>query len=771
MRKQRLGALAAALALALGACRDLPTASDATVAAPAPAVQDLTPVRCTVTVATRTLACAAPTGPRGIRGNIILGGQGLHVRLTSANTAFDGGDHVFSSDVTVQNLLDQPMGTDGATVSGVRVFFNSGPTTTSGTGTVTVLTDSIGTFLGSNQRYYKYDGVIEPRGVSQPQRWEFSVDDGVLAFSFLVYVETQLPGEGGVLHWTPEQGTQLYLNDIYSVFAVSAHDVFAVSDGAVLHYDGNYWRAMDAGGCGCGSSLYAVWASAGNDAYAVGTTGTVLHWTGSGWDPESDPDLGSDDLFAAWGSSASDVWAVGDAGQIVHYDGGDWTRFQDGALTGEALFSVWGSGPGNAWAVGGSGTILHWDGAAWTAQNLPDPVTLNAVWGTAANDVWAAGADEGCGCGGFGGGVLYHYDGSEWAAVEDAPDLAGMPLFAGWSSGPGDVWVAGFGVVLHYDGSGWTQEGVGSGEPLYGITGTSATNVFTVGSLATIARNRGSGWESMAFPGFDDVYGLWGSSATDVWGVGGGLIRHRSGGAWGWEIAPDGASLNAVWGSGASDVWAVGGVGAVAHYDGAGWSTVAVPGLFSTLYSLWGSSSADVWAVGGEGTVAHWNGTAWSHAAVGTANRYGVWGSAAGDVFAVGDGGDVQHWDGAAWSPMDSGTTEDLNGVWGSGAGDVYAVGTSGTVLHYDGNVGGSWTTLSTPANPSGPVTAVWGSGANDVYVLANAGLDLVHWDGTAWRIVTAFSEHANVRMYTLWGTGRRNLYAGGDLGTILHGH
>ena len=156
---------------------------------------------------------------------------------------------------------------------------------------------------------------------------------------------------------------------------------------------------------------------------------------------------------------------------------------------------------------------------------------------------------------------------------------------------------------------------------------------------------------------------------------------------------------------------------------------------------------------------------------MGTAARYGVWGSGAGDVYAVGDGGDVQHWDGAAWGPMDSGTTETLTSVWGSGPGDVYAVGTNGTVLHYDGNVGGTWTTLSTPANPSTPVTAVWGSGANDVYVLANYGLDLVHWDGAAWRTVTAFSQNADVRMYAIWGTGRRNVYTGGDLGTILHGH
>ncbi|HVG45090.1 MAG TPA: hypothetical protein VM890_10185 [Longimicrobium sp.] len=762
--RTRPAPLLAAL-LALGACRDLPTTPGR--AEPAPASRERTPLRCSVAIATRSVACAAPVGPRGMRGNVILGGQGLNVRLVSTNVAYDGGDRVFSFDVTVQNLLDQPMGTDGTTPSGVRVFFSSGPSATSGSGTVTVLTDSVGTFLAANQRYYKYDGAIQPRGVSQPQRWEFSVASGVNAFEFLVYVEAQLPGESGIFHWRPEQGTQLYLSDIRGVWAASAHDVFAVSDGAVLHFDGNYWRAMDAGGCGCEDALYGVWGSSGTNVYAVGLAGSVLHWTGEEWTAESDPDIGSDNLYAVWGTSAGNVWAVGDFGRIVHFDGADWTTVAANPVSAEPLTSVWGNAANSVWAVGEAGTILHWDGTSWTPQSLPDPVTLTAVWGTSATDVWAAGADDGCGCGGD--GVLYHYDGTAWTAVTGAPDLTGQPLSAGWSSGPTDVWIAGFGVVLHYDGDDWTQEGVGSGAPLYGITGTSATNVFAVGSLATIARNAGSGWETLSLPE-SDVHGLWGSSASDVWAVAGPVIRHRTGGAWAWDVAPDGLSLNAVWGSGAADVWAVGDLGGVAHYDGADWSSVTVAGVFEALNAVWGASAGDVWAAGGDGRVLHWNGSAWTAATVGTGGWFGLWGSGSSDVFVVGDGGAIQRWNGAAWAPMNSGTSEYLIGVWGSGPGDVYAVGDNGTVLHYDGNAGGDWTAVSTPADPSGPVNGVWGSGPDDVYLLANAGLDLVHWDGTAWRTVSSFSRNGDIWMYAIWGTGSRNVYTGGDLGTILHG-
>jgi hypothetical protein len=764
MHMRRPGALVAAL-LAFGACRDLPTVTAPPESAPVPVAAERTALRCAVAVAARSVSCAVPVAPRGIR-SAILGGQGLNVRLVSSNVNFDGGDHVFSFDVTVQSLIDQPLGTDGTTDTGVRVFFNSGPTTTDGEGQVTVLTDSIGTFLAANQPYYKYDGVIQPRGVSQPQLWQFSVDPGVNTFDFIVYVEAAIPSETGILHWRPERGTQVYLGEIRGVWAASGHDVFAVSGGAVLHFDGNYWRAMDAAGCGCADELYAVWGTSGNNVYGVGSTGTVVHWTGTEWDAVADPDIGTDDLYAVWGASAEDVWAVGDFGRIVHFDGGDWTTVAADPVSTEPLYGVWGASDTNAWAVGDAGTILHWDGVSWTPQSLPDPITLTAVWGTSPTDVWAAGVDDGCGCGG-GGGVLYHYDGADWTEVEDGPDLTGLPVFAGWSSGS-DVWIASFGVLFHYDGDTWTQESVGFGAPFYGITGA-GSSVFAVGSLGTIARNAGSGWQTMSLPD-DDVYGIWGADASDVWAVGGSLIRRRTAGSWSWEPTPDGLLLNAVWGSGASDVWAVGGAGGVAHFDGGSWSSVTVDGVSSSLFAVWGSSSSDVWAVGSEGTVLHWTGGSWTASAEGTGNWYGIWGSSSTDVFMVGEAGTILRWTGASWSPMNSGTGEHLRGVWGSGPGDVYAVGENGTVLHYDGNVSGDWTAVATPAYPVSPVTDVWGSGPNDVYLLADSGLDLVHWDGVSWRIVSSFSRAGDIRMYTIWGTGNHNIYTGGDLGTILHG-
>jgi len=768
MRISRLRFPALLLALAAGACRDVPTAAPAD--APSPRAQR-TELRCAVAVASRAIACE-PTGPRGVRRNIIMGGQGLNVRLRTTGVAWSDAESVLSGDVSVQNLLDQPIGTDGTSTYGVRVFFVNGPNVTQGTGSVTALADSVGTFTASNQKYYVYPEVIQPREVSAPQSWRFSVAGNVTTFEFFVLVETQTPAETSILHFRPEHGTQVFFAPLYGVFAASAHDVFAVSDGAVLHYDGNYWRAMDAGGCGCTGGLYAVWGSDGRDVYAVGGDGMVAHWTGTAWN-EVDTGFPGGDLYAVWGSSASDVWTVGDGGRMLHYDGVGWTA--DGPEDFETpLYGVWGSAPNDVWAVGDAGTILHYDGA-WSTDTTVAGITFTAVWGTGANDVWAAGAVPGpppsngdaMASAVAGGGVLYHYDGSGWSEVTD-PEFDLAFLTAGWSSGPQDVWVASGGDVLHWDGEAWTRHAVGVGLPLYGITGTGAGDVFAVGDLGTIAHTTGGEWASMALPEPGSIYGLWGSSDSDVWGVGEFLIMHRTaGGSWTTELAPDLAQLYAVWGASESDVWAAGDLGAIVHYDGSAWSTVHGDSAL-TLNALWGASATDVWAAGSDGALLHWDGAAWSTSAAGTDTHFGLWGSGPGDVFAVGDNGSIQHWDGGGWTAMNSGTAQPLAAVWGSGPGDVWAAGADGTVLHYDGNAGLDWTVVPTPA--AGPVNAIWGSGPADVFMLANSGLDLVHWDGAEWKTMSRFSGNAGIWMYALWGTGPRNLYAAGDAGTVLHG-
>ena len=101
------------------------------------------------TTARPSTACAMETGhellARGARHRrrvgVKISGQNSLVRLTSSNASYDAGTEIFSVDVTVQNLMNEAIGTpDGVTPDpeGIRVFFAEGPTSTSGPGEVTV---------------------------------------------------------------------------------------------------------------------------------------------------------------------------------------------------------------------------------------------------------------------------------------------------------------------------------------------------------------------------------------------------------------------------------------------------------------------------------------------------------------------------------------------------------------------------------------------------------------------------------------------------------
>src|ERR687887_2323503 len=85
------------------------------------------------------------------------------------------------------------------------------------------------------------------------------------------------------------------------------------------------------------------------------------------------------------------------AASVVHAevrssDGWSWSN---PLPQGNTLNSVWGSARDDVWAVGHFGTILHWDGSAWSASlsGIPtdDAHNFYGVWGSARDDVWAVG--------------------------------------------------------------------------------------------------------------------------------------------------------------------------------------------------------------------------------------------------------------------------------------------------------------------------------------------------------------------------------------------
>jgi hypothetical protein len=209
------------------------------------------------------VSCGNATGsnidnrdPR-IRDAVLVGGQNLFVTLTSSNAAYDSVAGQFTFDVTVQNLIPQPLATTDGTSSqanGVRVFFTSGPTVTSGSGVASVSADGIGTFTSGGQPYYEYsgsalggDGILSQNETSSSKKWTLLIPKTALTFSFLLYVWADVPFPNGYVDVSPvkdtiETGESLGLSATirnYLGQAVAGTVTWSSSNGSAATVDGS----------------------------------------------------------------------------------------------------------------------------------------------------------------------------------------------------------------------------------------------------------------------------------------------------------------------------------------------------------------------------------------------------------------------------------------------------------------------------------------------------------------------------------------------------
>jgi hypothetical protein len=347
---------------------------------------------------------------------------------------------------------------------------------------------------------------------------------------------------------------------------------------------------------GNSEQLLDVSASSASNAWAVGQQLTsnrqvMLHWNGTAWSHAAIPDPAAnyvDDISAV---SADNAWLVGwhcpsgcptgaATTLIMHWNGTAWSRVASPSVAGMAssLRAVSLSATGNAWAAGNACSttvqscvplMLHWNGTTWSEVASPalgEVDTLTAVQTISATDAWAVG----------------------YACISGCH----VPL------------------VMHWNGRGWSAAtlpviNIGG---LFGVTGTSASDVWAVG----------------------DSYSPSGRFST--------MIYHWNGAAWSKVAHPDpgaGGALFAVTALSRADAWAVGSSCGphhcatsrtlILHWNGSTWSKVASPspGTGSDLADVAATSPSNAWAVGENcrttvspcsRLILHWNGTAWAKA-------------------------------------------------------------------------------------------------------------------------------------------------------------
>lgn len=313
----------------------------------------------------------------------------------------------------------------------------------------------------------------------------------------------------------------------------------------------------------------AVVCSAGNNSYVQLTS------AGSGFG----------DLNTMWATAADDIFIGGTLG-IQHFQGSSFFVTQYAS----APLDLWSDGSA---MYGANGDVLKHTGGVQFSEVFTPPAgnDLYAVWGSAANDVFAVGQ----------GGAIYRYNGSNWSKQ---PNSDSRTLHAVWGSAAANVYAVGTsGAILHYTGA-WGAIASGTSVELHDVWGASATDVFVVGEAGTILHSTGGSFAPMTSGTTNDLLAVWGTAPNDVYAVGrAGTLLHYDGSAWSEIAAGTGATLNDVWGTSPSDVFIVGDLGVMLYFDGTRWTPVKRP--FPNQLAVFGHVQKDELFISMAGTVGH----------------------------------------------------------------------------------------------------------------------------------------------------------------------
>jgi hypothetical protein len=307
-------------------------------------------------------------------------------------------------------------------------------------------------------------------------------------------------------------------------------------------------------------------------------------------------------LYDVWGVEKDNYYAVGRSGSIAHFTGSGWQALSHGPIN--DLRDVW-VAPTSAVAVGAEGTILRQSNGQWIADNVDPGYDLSGVWQSAGKTI-AVGR--------------YTSNGREWREAilmsdggswEDPGPIGGSQrLFDVWGSTASDVLAVGWaGEVLQYDGNQWQAIDVGAGNAAFlkSVSGSASNNVVAVGRTndhrGLVCRFDGQTWTQTEFFGVEEFTSVWVASPQVAFAVGTrGEIRQLYGDTWNPMDSPTSTPLFALWGSSATDVYAAGLNGTVFHFDGLRWKEL-LPATNRTFRAIGGRAGSDVYLAGDRGAI------------------------------------------------------------------------------------------------------------------------------------------------------------------------
>jgi hypothetical protein len=703
-------------------------------------------VQCRADVASGTLSCGG--GPAGAPGPVILGGQGTAILLTASGVVYDPVDSSFTFLTRIQNLSSQPFGFGVNGPAGVRFFFQQLPTALTGTGAITLIGDSIGTFTAAGQHYYVDPGAaLYLKQTSAGTTMKFHVPPTVLTFSFALLVSAELVESSGPTHWSSVTGRSA--NGFRGVAAAGPTDAVAVGlFGGSRRWNGSTWRDLS---LFADVDLNAVTSLGGGEYLAVGDGGEIWRLKGNVWTLVYTESQGHD-LTSVWAKDGDHFVAAGDAGATVTRNGAAFTE-QVLSSGGDSAVAVTGKSDGSVVAVLlASNTLLTSTGGA-------PFIEVNTIAGEGGGISYDENDD-----------LLWSYyipattegvillEGSELYRLAgirplEVTSLGGKTVAIAFYQAPFDLSSVWF-IDYHTLPVGLNSGGLISGEirsfalaginlfetdaaqglfeslaflvdqqPLVGTT----PELWGIGDTAWIATGDPSGKVGRIVDGvLTEQLTNWsrpshigGISSTEVYiSSDAGLFR-SDGNDWNFETFTQNGVISAIWGDTATgNMIITSDAGDVKTRVGGNWDTFfgAIPAGADA--KIWGCSVTNAW-IAVSGQFFRWNGTAATQdlsfdAINGGAPIFGLSGTSCNDLWAVGGFG-AAHFDGTGWTSVGF-------GGWGAVAarspGLAWMFDLSGSYGRIQKTDGSGWY-VGIPTQERA-ITAVWRLASGDLLVAGN---------------------------------------------------
>jgi hypothetical protein len=167
-----------------------------------------------------------------------------------------------------------------------------------------------------------------------------------------------------------------YLNDVWC--DASSGVLWTASIDGIRCKEGGDWLTEPVEAHG---ELLGIWGFSGQDIWVVGTGGSVLHRTGTGWEQPAIPGLGDGDFFSVWGLTAGELWiSEFSPGRLIYFDGQTATSVLD-----LPSWKAHGTVGADTWALCQGGVYrANTVGAEW----ILDLGDLSGVWVAPTGEVF-----------------------------------------------------------------------------------------------------------------------------------------------------------------------------------------------------------------------------------------------------------------------------------------------------------------------------------------------------------------------------------------------